>query len=154
MPCRDTRRDACREACREACRDAATLDFRKRWLSMSYKMERGNVAFFWLRFHAIIKILSDYQSVTKDTVAASRQLAPEVIMVMFMSPLDAPRRGWDLWRFASLIPSGCRLPPIHKVRPLKKTLELKARENRIFEHDSTFFTFRLNNRFSESYFYR
>ena len=36
-------------------------------------------------------------------------------MVMFMSPLDAPRRGWDLWRFASLIPSGCRLPPIHKV---------------------------------------
>ena len=29
--------------------------------------------------------------------------------------MDAPRRGWDLWRFASLIPSGCRLPPIHKV---------------------------------------
>ena len=27
----------------------------------------------------------------------------------------APRRGWNLWRFASLIPSGCRLPPIHKV---------------------------------------
>ena len=27
----------------------------------------------------------------------------------------APRRGWDLWRFAALIPSGCRLPPIHKV---------------------------------------
>ena len=25
------------------------------------------------------------------------------------------RRGWGLWRFASLIPSGCRLPPIHKV---------------------------------------
>ena len=24
------------------------------------------------------------------------------------------RRGWSLWRFASLIPSGCRLPPIHK----------------------------------------
>ena len=65
-----------------------------------------------------------------------------------------PRRGWDLWRFAALIPSGCRLTPIHKVRPLKKTLELKARENRIFEHDSTFFTFRLNNRFSESCFYR
>ena len=48
-------------------------------------------------------------------VAASRQLAPEVIMVMFVSTLDAPRRGWDLWRFASLIPSGCRLTPIHKV---------------------------------------
>ena len=27
----------------------------------------------------------------------------------------APRWGWGLWRFASLIPSGCRLPPIHKV---------------------------------------
>lgn len=39
-------------------------------------------------------------------------------------------------------------------RPLKKKLELKARENRVFEHDSTFFTFRLDNRFSESCFYR
>ena len=68
-----------------------------------------------LRFHALVKIPSDYQLVAKRPVAASRQLAPEVIMVMFMSPLDAPRRGWDLWRFASLIPSGCRLPPIHKV---------------------------------------
>ena len=43
-----------------------------------------------LRFHAPVKIVFDYQSVTKYTVAASRQLAPEVIMVMFMSPLDAP----------------------------------------------------------------
>ena len=68
-----------------------------------------------LRFHALVKIPYDYQLVTKYPVAASRQLAPEVIMVMFMSPLDAPRRGWDLWRFASLIPSGCRLTPIHKV---------------------------------------
>ena len=25
------------------------------------------------------------------------------------------RLGWSLWRFASLIPSGWRLPPIHKV---------------------------------------
>ena len=66
----------------------------------------------------------------------------------------APRRRWCLWRFASLIPSGCRLTPVHKERPLKKKLELKDRENRVFEHDSTFFTFRLNNRFSESYFYR
>ena len=48
-------------------------------------------------------------------MAASRQLASEVIMVTFMSPFDAPRWGWDLWRFASLIPSGCRLTPIHKV---------------------------------------
>ena len=107
-----------------------------------------------LRFHATVRMVFDYQSVTKYAVAASRQLAPEVVMVMFVSTLDTPRRGWDLWRFASLIPSGWRLPPIHKVRPLKKTLELKARENRIFEHDSTFFTFRLNNRFSESCFYR
>ena len=26
-----------------------------------------------------------------------------------------PRRGWCRWRFAALIPSGCRLTPIHKV---------------------------------------
>ena len=87
---------------------------------MSYKMGRGNVTKKSLRFHATVKMVFDYQSVTKYTVAASRQLAPDVIMVMFMSPLDAPGRGWDLWRFASLIPSGCRLPPIHKVRALKK----------------------------------
>ena len=68
-----------------------------------------------LRFHAAVRMVFDYQSVTKYAVAASRQLAPEVIMVMFMSPLDAPRREWDLWRFASLIPSGWRLTPIHKV---------------------------------------
>ena len=68
-----------------------------------------------LRFHAAVKIVFDYQSVTKYTVASSRQLAPEVIMVMFVSTLDAPQRGWYLWRFAALIPSGCRLPPIHKV---------------------------------------
>ena len=68
-----------------------------------------------LRFHATVKMVFDYQSVTKYTVAASRQLAPEVIMVTFVSTLDAPLRGWALWRFAALIPSGCRLPPIHKV---------------------------------------
>ena len=73
---------------------------------MSYKIERGNVAKKGLRFHATAKIALDYQLVTKYAVAASRQLASEVIMVMFMSPFDAPRRGWDLWRFASLIPSG------------------------------------------------
>ena len=57
---------------------------------MSYKTERGNVAKKCLRFHALVKIPSDYQLVTKYPVAASRQLAPELIMVMFMSPLDAP----------------------------------------------------------------
>ena len=56
-----------------------------------------------------------YKIVIDRDVAASRQLAPEVIMVMIVSHLDEPRRGWDLWRFASLIPSGCRLTPIHKV---------------------------------------
>ena len=34
---------------------------------------------------------------------------------LYFPDIYAPRRGWDLWRFASLIPSGCRLPPIHKV---------------------------------------
>ena len=29
--------------------------------------------------------------------------------------ISTPRRGRHLWRLASLIPSGCRLPPIHKV---------------------------------------
>gem|GEM_PF-5550144 len=36
-------------------------------------MRRGNVAFFWLRFHALVKIPSDYQRVTKHPVAASRR---------------------------------------------------------------------------------
>ena len=60
---------------------------------MSYKTERGNVAKKSLRFHATVKMVFDNQSVAKCPVAASRQLAPEVIMVMYMSPLDAPRRG-------------------------------------------------------------
>ena len=63
---------------------------------MSYKIGRGNVAQKSLRFHALVKIPSDYQLVTKYPVAASRQLAPEVIMVMYMSPMDAPRRGEPL----------------------------------------------------------
>ena len=53
---------------------------------MSYKIERGNVAKKGLRFHATAKIALDYQLVTKYAVAASRQLAPEVIIVMLMSP--------------------------------------------------------------------
>ena len=57
---------------------------------MSYKTERGNVAKKCLRFHAAVKMVLDYQSVTKYAMATSRQLAPEVIMGMFMSPLDAP----------------------------------------------------------------
>ena len=102
-------------------RDAATLRFWKRWFSMCYKTGRGNVAKKCLRFHATVKMVFDYQPVTAYPVAASRQLAPEVIMVMFVSTLDTPRRGWNLWRFASLIPSGWRLTPIHKARPLKKS---------------------------------
>ena len=60
---------------------------------MCYKTERGNVAKKCLRFHAAVKMVFDYQSVTKYAVAASRQLAPEGIMVMFMSPLVPPPPG-------------------------------------------------------------
>ena len=74
---------------------------------MSYKTERGNVAPKSLRFHALVEIPSDYQLVTKRPVAASRQFAPEVIMVMFMSPLDAPGRGfsatWSLLMVFSML---------------------------------------------------
>jgi len=42
---------------------------------MSYKMWRGNVAKKSLRFHAIVKMISDYQRVTNLAVAASRHLA-------------------------------------------------------------------------------
>ena len=44
---------------------------------MSYKTGRGNVAKKCLRFHAAVRMVFDYQSVTKYAVAASRQLAPE-----------------------------------------------------------------------------
>ena len=37
------------------------------------KKRRGNVAFFWLRFHALSKMISVYQRVTKSPVAASRR---------------------------------------------------------------------------------
>ena len=60
---------------------------------MSYKTGRGNVAKKYLRFHAAVKMVFDYQSVTKYAVAASRQLAPEVTMVMFVSTLDTPSGG-------------------------------------------------------------
>ena len=40
---------------------------------MSYKTQCGNAAFFWLRFHTIIKKYSDYQRVTFQPVATSRQ---------------------------------------------------------------------------------
>ena len=62
-----------------------------------------------------ICLAPQYKIVIWRDAAASRQLAPEVTMVIFVSTLDTPRRGWNLWRFASLIPSGCRLTPIHKV---------------------------------------
>ena len=76
---------------------------------MSYKTERGNVAKKGLRFYATAKIVLDYQLVTKRPAAASRQLAPEVIMVMYMSPMDAPhpRRGfsatWSLLMVFSML---------------------------------------------------
>lgn len=63
---------------------------------MSYKTRRGNVAQKSLRFHATVKMVFDYQSVTKYTVAASRQLAPEVIIVMLMSPRGRAPPGLPL----------------------------------------------------------
>ena len=42
---------------------------------MSYKTERGNVAKKCLRFHVTVKMVSDYQLVTKYSVAASRRWA-------------------------------------------------------------------------------
>ncbi len=49
-----------------------------------------------------------------------RRSSPLTWVSSFREPMpvvlfDTPRRRWSLWRFASLIPSGCRLPPIHKV---------------------------------------
>ena len=41
--------------------------------------------------------------------------AGEVVALKRHFVLWCARRGWSLWRFASLIPSGCRLTPIHKV---------------------------------------
>ena len=38
---------------------------------MSYKTQCGNAAFFWLRFHTIIKKYFDYQRVTFRPVAAN-----------------------------------------------------------------------------------
>ena len=42
---------------------------------MCYKTGRGNVAKKCLRFHATVKMVSDYQLVTKYPVAASRRWA-------------------------------------------------------------------------------
>ena len=75
---------------------------------MSYKTGRGNVAKKCLRFHASVIMISDYQLVKKYPVSASRQPAPEVSMVMFMSPFDAPRWGgtsatWSLLMDISMI---------------------------------------------------
>ena len=42
-------------------RDAATFDFWRRRFSMSYIMQRGNATKKSLHFHAISKMISDYQ---------------------------------------------------------------------------------------------
>ena len=52
--------------------DAATPRFWGCLFSMSYKTKRGNVAKKSLSFHTLSLMISDYQSVTKSTVAASR----------------------------------------------------------------------------------
>lgn len=60
---------------------------------MSYKTQCGNAAFFWPRFHTIIKKYSDYQRVTFQPVAASRRvtletLAPENALFRVAVTLD------------------------------------------------------------------
>ena len=52
---------------------------------MSYKTGRGNAAYFWPRFHALVIMVSDYQQVTKTPVAASRLTFREVRDVL-LSP--------------------------------------------------------------------
>ena len=81
-----------------------------------------------LRFHVTVKIVSDYQSITKYAVAASRQFAPEVIMVMFMSPLDAPhpRRGFSAtWSLLMFISMQCAPPPPVRVKTFSTHVVVK-----------------------------
>ena len=52
---------------------------------MSYKIGRGNVAKKSLRFHATVKMVSDYQLVTKIPVAASRKRLRDYVL-MRVSP--------------------------------------------------------------------
>jgi len=54
-------------------------------------MGRGNVAKKCLRFHATIKLLPDYQLVTKYPVAASRRTF--TFMLSTGSCVDMPRHG-------------------------------------------------------------
>lgn len=54
-------------------------------------MERGNVAKKCLRFHAAVKLLSDYQLVIKYPVAASRRTF--TFMLPTGSCVDMPRHG-------------------------------------------------------------
>ena len=58
---------------------------------MSYKTGRGNVAKKCLRFHAPVKMIFDYQSVTKCPVAASRRTFN--FMLPTGSCVDMPRHG-------------------------------------------------------------
>ena len=54
---------------------------------MSYKTQCGNAAFFWLRFHTIIKKHSDYQRVIFQPVTASRRVTMETLAeVLWQSP--------------------------------------------------------------------
>ena len=57
---------------------------------MSYKTGRGNVAKKCLRFHATVKMVSDYQLVTKYPVAASRRWA---LIYAFWQWLGRARAG-------------------------------------------------------------
>ena len=60
---------------------------------MSYKTQCGNAAFFWLRFHTIIKKYSDYQRVIFQPMAASRRVTLETLTVVLWKPWRRLRRS-------------------------------------------------------------
>ena len=63
---------------------------------MSYKTGRGNVAKKRLRFHASVKMVSDYQGVTKSAVAASRRdirQACSMVILVQSSRIRVPPRA-------------------------------------------------------------
>ena len=59
---------------------------------MSYKTGRGNVAKKRLRFHALFKMVSDYQGVTKRPVAASCH-APDYCFRGYLPSIPDRRSG-------------------------------------------------------------
>ena len=67
---------------------------------MNYKTQCGNAAFFWLRFHTIIKKYSDYQRVTFRPVAASRRVPLETLTGSLVETTEtlASENRYSAWR--------------------------------------------------------